>query len=364
MKKHGFSIIEVVIIVAILGILLTLGVIGTSSLLVNGRDEERKTDAQTIATYFETFYSSGITTTDSAVAVTNMITNPSFETGTTNTTTNASAVSRSSVWSADGAYSLAIINNSVSSNDSFATIGGDTGAMRLGMQAGNTYTAQAVAFLPTPLVGPFVSGNRAACIQAYWYVSTYASEKACADPLKAGTYHLSLTFTIPSAATQAFIRLYNGTHQGGGTVYYDSVMLVEGNRSLPYLDGNSPHWTWSGTTNASTSSGAPIPAGLVISSYPNISVASPGYLETYLRGVDLKSFTAPGATEYAESFVAAKNNVQTEAGVLPQPTVSQYVYQPIDNDGELCTNDKCRSFNIFYRLESDGAVHKITSRHQ
>lgn len=364
MKKHGFSIIEVVIIVAILGILLTLGVIGTSSLLVNGRDEERKTDAQTIATYFETFYSSGITTTDSAVAVTNMITNPSFEAGLTDVGGSSATVVRSTNWAADGQYSISITPNSSSTSDSFAPIGGGNGAMRMGMQAGKTYTIQAIINIPSPLTGTLDAASRTACVVVYWKTADYAMDKSCANPAQAGIYHLSLSFSLPAGSTEAFVRLYNGARLNGGTVYYDSVMLVEGNRSLPYLDGNSPHWTWSGTTNASTSSGAPIPAGLVISSYPNISVASPGYLETYLRGVDLKSFTAPGASEYAESFVAAKNNVQTEAGVLPQPTVSQYVYQPIDNDGELCTNDKCRSFNIFYRLESDGAVHKITSRHQ
>lgn len=85
-----------------------------------------------------------------------------------------------------------------------------------------------------------------------------------------------------------------------------------------------------------------------------------------LRDVDLKSFSAPGVDDPAETFVAATNNNQVVGGVAPQPTFGQYVYQPLTGTGALCTNEatECRKFNLFYRLEADNTVYKVTSRNQ
>ncbi len=106
--------------------------------------------------------------------------------------------------------------------------------------------------------------------------------------------------------------------------------------------------------------------------YPSSALAdSESSIKTALRDADMKSFLAPGETEVALSFVASTNtgtspSIQTTAGVLPQPTISQYVYQPIKTDGSICApgNTDCRKFNIFYRLESDNTVYKITSKNQ
>lgn len=58
-KQTGFTIVEVAITIAVMGILLTLVVAGLSSAQVNSRDEERKADAETIARSLETFYATG-----------------------------------------------------------------------------------------------------------------------------------------------------------------------------------------------------------------------------------------------------------------------------------------------------------------
>lgn len=73
-----------------------------------------------------------------------------------------------------------------------------------------------------------------------------------------------------------------------------------------------------------------------------------------LRDIDTKSITAPGITDPTLTFISATNNVQTTAGVLPQPTINQYVYQPLQSDGTLCTTalQECRKFNLYYRLEN------------
>ena len=88
-----------------------------------------------------------------------------------------------------------------------------------------------------------------------------------------------------------------------------------------------------------------------------------------LRDVDLKSFMAPGIDDPTLTFIASTNigtekSIQTTAGVSPQPTKDQYVYQPIQTDGGVCAGIDCRKFNLFYRLESDGIVYKVTSKNQ
>lgn len=89
-------------------------------------------------------------------------------------------------------------------------------------------------------------------------------------------------------------------------------------------------------------------------------------IQPSLRDADMKSFTAPGAASLAASFIPATNNVQTISGVLPLPTISQYVYQPLQPSGALCTTavQDCRKFNLFYRLEVDGLVYMTTSKNQ
>lgn len=106
--------------------------------------------------------------------------------------------------------------------------------------------------------------------------------------------------------------------------------------------------------------------------YPSISLnGSEAGLRTNLRDIDIKAFLAPGTTDPALSFIASTNtgtalSIQTTAGVLPQPTKDQYVYQPIKTNGSICLSSDidCRKFNIFYRLEVDNVVYKITSKNQ
>ena len=56
MKRRGFTIVELIITIAVMGILLTLAVISLRSSETNGRDAERKADAEAIASRLEDFY--------------------------------------------------------------------------------------------------------------------------------------------------------------------------------------------------------------------------------------------------------------------------------------------------------------------
>ena len=100
--------------------------------------------------------------------------------------------------------------------------------------------------------------------------------------------------------------------------------------------------------------------------YPPTELASEQWLKPYLPDADLKAFTAPGSSSPYDSFIPAINNTTTTSGVLPQPTTTQYVYQPLRADGSLCANDtqECRKFNLYYRLESDDMVYRYESRNR
>lgn len=97
--------------------------------------------------------------------------------------------------------------------------------------------------------------------------------------------------------------------------------------------------------------------------YP--STAMVAAVTDYLVDIPSTSLIAPGQS--TQSLVAATNATQTTAGVTPQPTTSQYVYQPIATDGTRCTNmatQECRKFNLYYQTEVDSTIRMIVSRHQ
>ncbi|RWZ78208.1 MAG: type II secretion system protein [Candidatus Microsaccharimonas sossegonensis] len=106
--------------------------------------------------------------------------------------------------------------------------------------------------------------------------------------------------------------------------------------------------------------------------YPSVGVTgSAANITTNLRDANLNSFLPPGTTDVSQTFLPSTNtgsspSIQTTAGVLPQPTIAQYVYQPIKSDGSVCQSGEidCRKFNLFYRLETDNTVYKWTSKNQ
>lgn len=106
--------------------------------------------------------------------------------------------------------------------------------------------------------------------------------------------------------------------------------------------------------------------------YPSVGLTgSEDTIKSNLRDADINSFLPPGMTNVATAFVSSTNAgsapaIQTTAGVLPQPTINQYVYQPIKSDGSICQSGAvdCRKYNLFYRLESDNAVYRYVSKNQ
>ena len=188
-------------------------------------------------------------------AVTNLITNPTIETGTATYGIGGVGVASSTDWANNGTHSLKLTPTGATS-DSYTNIGGDTGAVRLGMQAGNTYTISGTISLLAPQAGT-LQPSRARTIRVFTKVGagSYVEAGPTAAPNSAGATRLTYTFTVPVGATEAFIRLYNGSNSTTDFVYWDSIMLTSGSNVYNYADGNTPNWIWNGTPHSATSTG-------------------------------------------------------------------------------------------------------------
>ncbi len=57
--KRGFTVVEILITLAVMAVLLGLGVVSMRSVLANGRDSERKADIDAIARSLEAYYKTG-----------------------------------------------------------------------------------------------------------------------------------------------------------------------------------------------------------------------------------------------------------------------------------------------------------------
>jgi hypothetical protein len=115
-----------------------------------------------------------------------------------------------------------------------------------------TYTILATLRITTPQTGTIDS--RARRIVAY-----HSGQQAMGpqSPNVAGIYQHRLTFkNLDQAAYQSF-RLYNGASQGNGDVWWDNIMIVEGDYQGDYIDGTMPFSKWTGTVNNSVSVGYP-----------------------------------------------------------------------------------------------------------
>lgn len=101
--------------------------------------------------------------------------------------------------------------------------------------------------------------------------------------------------------------------------------------------------------------------------YPSLSMlVSEETLKTALPDATDESFLAPNTDTLLSSFIPATNAVTTTTGVTPQPNISEYVYQPLKADNTLCAiaDTDCVKFNLYYRLETDETVIKVTSKNQ
>lgn len=97
--------------------------------------------------------------------------------------------------------------------------------------------------------------------------------------------------------------------------------------------------------------------------YPGLDdMSTEANVKSTLRDLDWRALRAPGvSTASPMSIAGAANNSTTQT-----PSTSTYLYQPLDNNGALCTTtaSNCRKYNLYYQLESSGTIQVLASRYQ
>lgn len=179
---------------------------------------------------------------DGVIAIENLVTNPSVETdlntwtapfGAWNTIIPASAPQ-------SGASSLRIYRNAASSDTRM-------GRHQLGTLAVGSYIYSSWVFVPDTAIGSI-----APAVVFNGSVGTTA-----ANTSTGGIYNqwrrVSVPFTITTAGN-VYIEYIGGANQVG-SIFIDSAMLSRGTTLPAYADGSSAGWDWTGTPNASTSTG-------------------------------------------------------------------------------------------------------------
>lgn len=370
MRTRGFTIVELIITITIMGILLTLAVVGLSTTQVKARDDERATDVQAIQSNLESVYTGGVLAGGTPPTITNLITNPSLKVNSTGWSSSGGGGSHTTARVATGgpsnigAFWRATVTSSLTSSpiNLFASSSGTSATPVAG---GQTYTISVYARTSFAIT----SGFRIDITQYDGAGASLGSSSGTTiTPITNTWLRLERTFTV--GATTAYIRpnvAFSGPTGAGPGQTFDAtgLMVTSGTVIYDFNDGNSGGWSWTGASNSSASTGPAVATGSP-GGYPSVSMLSSlAMLEATMPNADPKVLLSPGASDPMVSFVIATNSTQTASGVTPQPTTSQYVYQPINSRGVLCTDmPDCRKYNIYYRLETDNTVYKVTSKSQ
>ncbi|MCW2143065.1 RHS repeat-associated core domain-containing protein [Actinoplanes cyaneus] len=176
------------------------------------------------------------------------------------------------------------------SNDTYVALGGDTGGLRLGMQAGRTY--RATAWIYVPAATTLAPDNAASGLRVVGFFKNGTAYTPVASPMAAytdGWQELSVDMTVPAGATEALFRLYNGNAAGSGKkVYWDNVSVTE------VVSPFGPSWAGGAT-------GGPAESDYTTLTFPWKSVARldtiGGGWVTFSRNADGTSFTPEPGSE-------------------------------------------------------------------
>jgi len=238
---------------------------------------------------------------------TNRFVNPSFETpedetpgsppkSQDNVYRNCDA-EQSDVWASTGDFSLRLTPND-EDNDSSASIGGDEGAVRLGIQLGRTYTVKGKIRLAAPQTGTLHPNARRIAVYVKPGSDPYVETVSEQAPNEAGETELSVTFTVPQGTTEAFVRFYNGASDGNGDVWWDDVLFVEGNYEGEYFDGNNGVASdWTGEPDDSTST--------TTIEYRRVDMLDPA------GSVRMNTVFPGGVFDYVKIFVSQESRIVT-----------------------------------------------------
>ena len=170
---------------------------------------------------------------------------------------------QSEEWVAGGSHSLRIISTATSNNVSHADL---TSFITAGLEPGKTYTVMAKAFREN-------AGAVAGSLAYQGFVGSTLTQNVTAEiPTTAGVHDVKIIFTVNADIEAAYLRIYNNQQRGSADLWVDQFMIVEGEYTGDYFDGDSDStagafpilYLWNGTPHDSTSVrdiGGAIPAG-------------------------------------------------------------------------------------------------------
>jgi hypothetical protein len=196
--------------------------------------------------------------------VTNLMINPSFEGPMVPTGVNLLSEIATD-WQSSGPKSLRQTPNTAS-NDSYSEPFADVGSLPL--QPGTVYTLSAKVRLTVPITGAeSANGARSLFVRLNGEDLVTKSTPGAQAPNTGGVHEVRVRFTTPlSLVGENLIRFYHGGAAGSGQVWWDDVMLVQGDYSGPYFDGSLPdspptsyegalvhEYEWAGEPHASMS---------------------------------------------------------------------------------------------------------------
>jgi prepilin-type N-terminal cleavage/methylation domain-containing protein len=429
MRRRGFTIVELIIVITIMAILMTLGVVNLRGSQAGGRDTERKTDVESIAQHLESYYTSGTDVSTVSSCTGGTITHDGLftvHTFTSNgTLTCTGTISNATV--------LVVAGGGSGGCDS----GGGAGGYLTGSETLTGTMTVTIGTGGTPGINCNYIGNNgqnsifaSRTTTGGGYGGMWAGNGNGGGSGGGGSSNNPGTTTGGSGtAGQGYAG--GGNFPGGGTPFSAgggggaggvgssaastsiggdggpglSNSIVQASSPVCYAGGgaggggytgstagkatcgggagnnNSASPGYSGTPNTGggggggDGNGGSGGSGVVVIRYatPTTSNTYPSttmmdtlvHITATLRDIDTDSLMAPGITDPMSTFTLATCSVtcvQTAAGVTPQPTINQYVYQPIHTDGSLCNdNGECKEFNLYYRTEVDNTVQMVSS---
>ncbi len=255
----------------------------------------------------------------------NMVTNASFETDTSiwipnrATLTSDATHGGSSVTVGAGAKAMKIVPT-VDATFSLASPEGDTGAVRLGLQAGVTYTYAADVYVPVGTTGSInlsIFDNDG--------TGLVSSDSAVVVPAN-GWQRISVTRTMRAGITDAFCRVNWTGGRLTDAIWVDAVQL-QGGATLPaWTDSVSstvpPRPAEGGTTLQSTDAAANSFQGNIAARYTNYVTAAGGVdlVSLYMGTNDLtdSGYVNWGPTSWRAALDAA---LQAIIGAAPNAQV-------------------------------------------
>lgn len=184
--------------------------------------------------------------------ITNLATNPSFETNLTSHVASRGVISLDSTQEFSGTSSARFVTNGTAGTPYiYSTI-----------QTGNISNQT----LSASIWGQRSTTAASLSVRIYFldasntYLAPTTGVNGAAVALNSGSWvEATASGTAPVGTTnvQIYWLLNPGGFVSGTTFWYDSLMVNVGS-AANYADGNSPNWAWNGAANSSTSTGPPL----------------------------------------------------------------------------------------------------------